>query len=308
MGRYVVEEWAKEYREGEVGRREFLRRVSVFSGGATLAGGLLAWLGIEASPEEMAAAAAAPPPARLAAAPTVAPNDPAIQAQMVTYPSMTVSVIAYLAQPAGKPAAPGVVVVHENRGLLDHHMDVARRLAKAGYVAVAPDLASPIGGTAKHQDLAEVTTFLGQTPPEQLVGMLNDGVTYLGTLPSVRHDRLGVMGFCFGGGLTWQLAMANATLKAAVPFYGPNPPSLDGVARIRAAVLAFYGATDTFVDPGIPAMQAALEKAGVVHQIVVEPNAGHAFFNDTGPNYNAAAAQDAWPKALAWFGQYLGGA
>jgi len=308
MGRYVLEEWAEDYREGHLSRREFLRRIGVFAGGAAFAGGLLTALGVEASPEEMAAAAAAPAPATLAAAaPTVPPNDPAIQAQMVTYPSMNVSVIGYLVQPAGKPAAPGVVIVHENRGLLDHHMDVARRVAKAGYVALAPDLASPIGGTAKHQDLAEVSTFLGQAPADQLVGMLSDGVTYLGTQSSVRRDRLAAMGFCFGGGLTWQLAMQNANLKAAVPFYGPNPPSLDGVAKIRAAVLAFYGALDTRVDAGIPAMQSALERAGVVHEIVVEPDANHAFFNDTGPAYNAAAAADAWPKTLAWFGKYLGG-
>jgi len=309
MGRYVVEEWAEEYREGHLSRREFLRRIGLFAGGAALAGGLLAVLGVEASPGEVAAAVAAQAPARLAAAaPTVAPNDPAIHAQMITYPSMNISVIAYLAQPVGKPTAPGVVVTHENRGLLDHHMDVARRLAKAGYVALAPDLASPIGGTATHQDLAEVTTFLGQAPPDQLVGMLNDGVKHLGTLSAVQRGRLGAVGFCFGGGLTWQLAMQNADLRAVVPFYGPNPPSLDGVAKIRAAVLAFYGGLDTRVDAGIPAMRAALERAGVVHEIVIEPNANHAFFNDTGPAYNAAAAADAWPKTLAWFGKYLGGA
>jgi len=315
LGRYVVEEWVEEYRDGRLGRREFLRRIGVFSGGAVFAGGLLAVLGVEATPDEVAAAVVAQAPARLAAAaPTVAPNDPAVHAQMITYPSTaaniyptpTTSVIAYLAQPVGKPIAPGVVVTHENRGLLDHHMDVARRLAKAGYVALAPDLASPIGGTAKYQDLAQVSTFLGQAPADQLVGMLNDGVKYLGTLASVRHDALGAMGFCFGGGLTWQLAMQNADLKAVVPFYGPNPPSLDGVARIRAAVLAFYGGLDQRVDAGIPAMQAALERAGVVHEIVIEPNANHAFFNDTGPAYNAAAAADAWPKTLAWFGKYLG--
>src|SRR5579875_775390 len=296
LGRYVVEEWAEEYREGHLSRRELLRRIGVFAGGAALAAPILSMLGVAASP--------APPLA--AQTPIVAPDDPAIHAAMTTYPSGNVSVIAYLVQPAGKPTAPGVIVIHENRGLLAHHMDVARRVAKLGYVALAPDLASPIGGTAKYQDLAQGSTFLGQTPPEQLVAMLDAGVRHLGSLPGVRRDRLGAMGFCFGGGLTWRLAMENGDLAAIVPFYGANPPSLDGVARIRGAVLAFYGALDARVDAGIPAMRAALQQAHVTFEMVVEPNAGHAFFNDTGPAYNRAAAADAWSKTAAWFAKYLG--
>jgi len=307
MGRYVVEEWAEEYRDGHLSRRELLRRIGVFSGGAALAGALLASIGIHASAEELATAAVAPvPPSLLAQAPMVRPDDPSIRAQMITYPSGSASVTGYLVQPAGKPMAPGVLVTHENRGLLEHHMDVARRVAKLGYVALAPDLASPIGGTAKYQDLAQVTAFLGQTPPEQLVAMLDAGVRHLQSLASVRRDRVGAVGFCFGGGLTWRLAMQNAELKAVVPFYGPNPPSLDGVAHIRAAVLAFYGALDERVDAGIPAMRAALQQARVTYEMVVEPNARHAFFNDTGPSYNAAAAADAWTKTVAWFAKYLG--
>ncbi|HLJ58720.1 MAG TPA: dienelactone hydrolase family protein [bacterium] len=307
LGQYVLEEWAEEYHHGHLSRREFLRRIGVFSGGAALAGTVLAAVGVQASPEELAAAAASPAPARLVAqAPMVPPDDPAVRAQLISYPSGSASVIGYLVQPVGKSVAPGVVITHENRGLLDHHMDVARRVAKAGYVALAPDLASPIGGTAKYQDLAQVTAFLGQTPPAQLVAMLDAGVRHLQRLAAVRRDRVGAMGFCFGGGLTWQLAMQNGDLKAVVPFYGPNPPSLDGVAHIRAAVLAFYGALDERVDAGIPAMRAALGQAHVTYEIVVEPNAGHAFFNDTGPAYNAAAATDAWPKTIAWFAKYLG--
>jgi len=306
LGRYVLEEWAEEYRNGHLSRREFLRRVGVFAGGTTLATPVLAVLGVTASPDELAAAAASPAPPLPAQAPMVAPDDPAIHAAMTTYPSGNVSVIAYLVQPAGKLTAPGVIVIHENRGLLAHHMDVARRVAKLGYVALAPDLASPIGGTAKYQDLAQVTAFLGQTPPEQLVAMLDAGVQHLASLPSVRRDRLGAMGFCFGGGLTWRLAMQNGGLAAIVPFYGPNPPSLDGVARIRGAVLAFYGALDARVDAGMPAMRAALQQAHVTFEMVVEPNANHAFFNDTGPAYNSAAAADAWSKTVAWFARYLG--
>ena len=134
--------------------------------------------------------------------------------------------------------------------------------------------------------------------------MLNGGVRYLQGLPSVRADRVGTMGFCFGGGMVWRLATQNPDLRAAVPFYGPNPP-LDAVSGIRAAVLAFYGASDSFVNPGIAAMRVALDKAGVTYEMHIYPGAMHAFFNDTGERYNAAAAKDAWVRTLAWFNRWL---
>jgi carboxymethylenebutenolidase len=200
--------------------------------------------------------------------------------------------------------APGVVVIHENRGLVDHTKDVARRLAKIGYVALAADLASGAGGTDKVADPAQVSALLGQATPEQLVAMPAAGVRYLASLPAARADRIGAVGFCFGGGVTWRLATQVPDLRAVIPFYGSNPP-LEDVPKIRAAVLAFYGALDSRVDAGIPAMRDALDRAKVVYDMVVEPDAAHAFFNDTAPSYNAAAAQDAWTRLQAWFGRYL---
>ncbi|MHB8732221.1 MAG: dienelactone hydrolase family protein [bacterium] len=146
--------------------------------------------------------------------------------------------------------------------------------------------------------------MLGQTPPEQLVSMPAAAVRYLASLPAVRADRIGATGFCFGGAVTWQLATHVPVLRAVIPFYGPNPP-LEDVPKIRAAVLALYGALDARVDAGIPAMREALDRAKIVYDMVIEPNAGHAFFNDTAPSYNAAAAQDAWTRLQAWFGRYL---
>jgi carboxymethylenebutenolidase len=305
LEKYIVEEWAEDYREGLLNRREFLRRTALMAGGTTLALPLLGQLGVVVSADEVAEAAAGTPPvvAQTSGA-TVPPTDPAIDAQMVTFPSGTQSVIAYKVQPKGSSAAPGVVVIHENRGLVEHIKDVARRLAKVGYISLAVDLASPAGGTAKFADPAEVTTLLGKTPPEQLVGMLDAGVRYLQGLPGVRRDRIGATGFCFGGAMTWRLATVNADLRAAIPFYGPNPPIGD-VAKIKAAVLAIYGALDERVDAGIPAMREALQKANVTHDIVIYPGADHAFFNDTGPRYVEKAAKDAWGRALGWFEQYL---
>ncbi len=311
LGRYIVEEWTEEYLAGRLGRRELLRRVGLLAGGAAAGTGVLRGLGIAASAEEVAAASLPPgggdPPAPLRAfAPVVPPDDPRIDARAVTFPLGATPVLGYLAQPRGAATAPGVIVVHENRGLLDHHKDVARRLARAGYAALAPDLASPGGGTGRFQDPAEVTALLGRTPPEQLVAMAGAGVPYLRGLPAVGGQRVGAIGFCFGGGVAWRLATRVADLSAVAPFYGPNPP-LEDVPRIRAAILAVYGGLDQRIDAGIPAIRQALEQAGIVHDIVVYPGAGHAFFNDTGPAYNAQAAQDAWARVLGWFRRYLGG-
>lgn len=302
---YILDEWTDDYRSGRLPRREFLRRVVVLSGGVATGLTVLTGRGFAASAEEIARAAAAPPPSR-AQAPgvTVPPGDPSLEAKMVTFPSGPTTVLAYLAVPRNASKAPGVVVIHENRGLLEHFKDVCRRLAKAGYAGLAVDLVSPQGGTDKFTDSAQVTAYLSRTPPSQHVELLNAGARYLQGLPTLRADRIGVMGFCFGGGMTWRLATQNADLRAAVPFYGPNPP-LEDVAKIRAAVLALYGSLDTFVTPGVAAMRTALDKAKVTYEMHIYEGANHAFFNDTGDRYNAAAAKDAWARTLAWFGKWL---
>jgi carboxymethylenebutenolidase len=225
---------------------------------------------------------------------------------MITYPrpgSQTPG-IAYLSRPRGGGPYPGVVVIHENRGLLEHFKDVTRRFAKIGYVALAVDLASPSGGTARFTDLAQVSALLGQTPPDQLVAQLNDAAAHLQGLQYVRRDRIGALGWCFGGGMTWRFATRNADLKAVAPFYGSNPP-IEDVARIKAAVLAVYGGEDTRINEGIPAVREAMQKASVTFEIHVYPGAQHAFFNDTGERYKKDAADDAWRRVVAWFDRYL---
>lgn len=305
LARYILEEWAEEYQHGLVTRREFLRRVVMFSGGAAAGVAVLHSLGVAATAEEVAAAASGGAPLRAqASGVTVRSDDPDIGVQTVSFPLDTLTVLGYLARPANKSEAPGVLVVHENRGLLEHHKDVTRRLAKAGYVALAVDLASPGGGTDKFADPAAVTALLGQTPPDQLLAMLDAGVRHLKGLSGVTAARLGAIGFCFGGGMVWRLVTRNADLRAAVPYYGPNPP-LGDVPQIRAAVLGIYGALDQRIDAGIPALREALQKSGVVHEFIVYAGANHAFFNDTGANYKEDAAKDAWVRTLAWFAKWL---
>jgi carboxymethylenebutenolidase len=330
--RYFVEEFAEEYQLGRMNRRELLRRVLLITGSAPAAASALIALGCGASapaPSTSSGAkataassaaattgAAASPPATLGAAtmpPTaqstdnvVQPNDPAIKAQMVQYPGQAGTIYAYLAQPSSASPVPGVIVVPENRGLVEPNMDIARRYAKEGYVALAVDLVSRQGGTAKYaSDPAQIPAILGSIPQDQLVADLQSSLGYLKTVSGVRSDRLGVTGFCFGGSQTFALAIASPEIRAAAPFYGTVKP--EDVVKSRAAFINFYGELDTRVTSTAQPAADALLQAGRTVEVHIEPGAMHAFFNNTGQAYNPAAARDAWPRALGWFNQYLKG-
>ena len=201
---------------------------------------------------------------------------------------------------------PAILVAHENRGLTDHIKDVTRRLAKAGYVALAVDLLSGQGGTEAVTDPAQIPAALSGTSPDQLAGYYLSGIEYLRGLPYVQPDRLGMVGFCFGGGMTWLVATKAPELKAAVPYYGPNPP-LEGVPSIQAAVLAIYGGEDQRINAGIPAIEEAMKETNKRFEKVIYPGAAHAFHNDTGRNYDPVAAEDAWKRTLDWFAKYVKG-
>jgi carboxymethylenebutenolidase len=195
------------------------------------------------------------------------------------------------------------LVIHENKGLNDWVRSVAGRLAGAGYSALAIDLLSEEGGTGHFADPAQATAALGAVAPDRFIADMKSGVAELQRRVSAR--KVGVVGFCFGGGLVWQLlASGEPRLSAAVPFYGPLPDNPD-FAGSKAAVLAIYAALDTRITASEAAAKAALDRAKLVNDVVVEPDANHAFFNDTGPRYNAAAAADAWRRVLDWFGRYL---
>jgi carboxymethylenebutenolidase len=197
------------------------------------------------------------------------------------------------------------VVIHENKGLNDWVRSVAGRFAGIGYSALAIDLLSGQGGTAKFTDPAQATAALGQIPPGEFIANLKSGIDELAR--RVPGKKLAVVGFCMGGGLTWQLlAAGEPRLAAAFPFYGPAPDNPDFRGSKDVAVLAFYGEQDQRVTSTEPVVRAALEQAGMVHQLITEPNANHAFFNDTRDRYNATAADDAWRKVQDWLAQYVG--
>lgn len=304
--RYVAEEFAEDYREGELPRREFLRRSVLLGGGILGARTLLATLGVMGvSTAELAEAQGAAPqnePARNSY--QVAPDDPATLARDLTYDALGRTNFAYLARPAGVESAPIVMVIHENRGLQPHIKDVARRVAKAGYIALAPDFVSPEGGTARFTDTAQISAFIARTPAEEHVAHALEAIKVLKAQPGAQVERFGMVGFCWGGGMTWRLSTVLPDLRAAVPFYGPSP-SFEDIPKIRAAVLGIYGGLDNRITSNAAPTDAALTAAGVRHRFLIYPGANHAFHNDTGQNYKRDAAENAWATTLVWFRQYL---
>lgn len=306
---YLAQEFAEDYQEGRLSRRDALKLIGSVTRSLSLAEGFLAGCAPpEAGPGPASATAFAAPLASETSSPpaagSVAPDDAAILAGPVDFAGDGEDVHAFLARPKGEGPFAVVLVCHENRGLTDHIRDVARRLAKAGYVALAVDLLSRLGGTdavgSEH-----VPGVLAGIDPDQFVQDFLSGWRHLSTQPFADAARVGMVGFCFGGGVTWWVATRMPELKAAVPFYGPHPPP-EAVADIQAAVLAIYAGRDQRINQGIPAIEAAMRQHGKTYEKVIYPETDHAFHNDTGSRYNPEAAQDAWRRTLDWFARYLG--
>ncbi|WP_231750975.1 dienelactone hydrolase family protein, partial [Mycobacterium sp. NAZ190054] len=199
----------------------------------------------------------------------------------------------------------GILVIHENKGLNDWVRSVAARLAGAGYSSLAVDLLSEQGGTATFTDPAEATAALGARAPEDMVADLKSGIAEVQRLTPER--KVAAIGFCMGGGLVWRLLAAGSPeLAAAFPFYGPTPENPDFSGSRDVAVLGFYGELDQRVNATEPVAAAALQRAGLVHELVTEPGANHAFFNDTGDRYDPGAAADAWTRTLDWLAAHVG--
>ncbi|GAC1354842.1 MAG: hypothetical protein NVSMB42_12890 [Herpetosiphon sp.] len=334
MQQYLVDEFVEEYTEGHMSRRDALKRIAAISGsllfavslldacgqpaanatttataitaGATKAATTAATTGSAGAQTATSSSTAGQAVAAASADPavSVAADDPALEAGLVRFPGQGASLVGYLARPKGGAAAPIVLVCHENRGLTAHIQDVTRRAAKAGYVALAVDLLARQGGSASIANQDDVPGLLGKIPPEQLIQDFQSGLTYAKSQSFARADRAGMVGFCYGGGVTWRVATKTPELRAAVPFYGPPPAAAD-VAGLQAAVLAFYGELDQRITGTIPEIEAAMKENKKVYEKVVYPGANHAFHNDTGRSYNAAAAKDAWTRTLAWFEKYL---
>jgi len=228
----------------------------------------------------------------------VAADDPRLETQRIKYPIEGGEMQAYLARPKGQEKLPAVIVIHEIYGLNAHIEDVARRMALEGFLVIAPDALSPSG--IKLDNAQQAFAKVRELDPTATRKNFVAAVEYLRTHPQ-STGSVGCTGFCWGGGMTNQVAVHSPELKAAVPYYGTVPADED-VPKIKASMLCHYGGEDQRINAGIPGFEAALKKAGIDYQIHVYEGAQHAFNNDTNPSrYHKEAAELAWERTIAFF-------
>jgi carboxymethylenebutenolidase len=266
-------------------RRTFLNKLAVLAGGTAAAFALLPLL-----------------EKNLAKADIIPKDDPRLHTEYVRYPGETGEVRAHLARPRVDEKLPGVVVIHENRGLNPHIEDVNRRVAVEGFLALAPDALSPVGGTPKDQD--EARSLIRNLDGPSTLKNFTAAVAYLKTHP-LSTGKVGVVGFCWGGAMTNHVAVNSPDVVAAVPFYGSQPAAGD-VPKIRASLLLHYAGLDERINKGIPAYEAALKAAAVDYKIYVYEGAKHAFNNDTNTErYHKEAAALAWKRTISFLREKL---
>lgn len=231
-------------------------------------------------------------------------TDPDILPEYITYPSPDGhgEVRGYLVKPAkASGKVPAVVVVHENRGLNPYIEDVARRVAKAGYIALAPDGLSSVGGYPGNDEEGKV--LQQKVDPTKLMNDFFAAIDFMQKHPDAT-GKVGITGFCYGGGVSNAAAVAWPELACAVPFYGRQAPVAD-VAKIKAPLLLHYAELDKNVNEGWPAYETALKANGKVYEAWIYPGVNHGFHNDSTPRYDEPAAELAWKRTLGWFEKYL---
>lgn len=277
-----------EYTHTPLDRRVFLKRLTLLAGSTAAAHALLPLL------ENNYAQAA-----------MVAADDARLSTAFISYAGASGELRGYLAKPkdaAGK--LPAIIVIHENRGLNPHIQDVVRRTALEGYIALGPDMLSPVGGTPDDPDKAR--DMIRALDPKQTLNNLQATLGFLKNHAETT-GKVGCVGFCWGGGMTNQLAVSVPDLQAAVVFYGRVPPA-ETVANIRAPLLLHYAGLDERINQDIPQYEAALKEAGKDYTLHMYANVNHAFHNDTNAaRYDAEAAKLAWQRTVAFFGQHLQG-
>lgn len=277
------------YVHGDLDRRGFLDRAGKFAVGGMTAAGLLAAL----SPN-------------FAAAQVVPKDDPRLTTELVDVPSPSGygSLKAYVAKPAGATGKlPSVLVIHENRGLNPHIEDITRRIALDGYLAMAPDALAPLGGYPGDEDKARALfATLDQSKTRQ--DMLASAKALMGRADST--GRVGVVGFCYGGGIAHMLSTQLPDLAAAVPYYGNHPPA-ENAAKVKAPLQIHFAAMDDRINNAWPAYEAALKAAGARYVAHQYPGTQHGFNNDTTPRFDAAAAELSWGRTMAFFKEHVKG-
>ena len=274
-----------EYAHELLDRREFLRRLSILTGSTAAALALLPLLENNHARAEI-----------------VPKDDPRLFTDRIKYPGATGEVRAYLARPKGDEKIPGVVVIHENRGLNPHIEDVTRRVALEGFLAIAPDALSPLGGTPEDPD--KVPSLIQKLDPQSTIQNYVAAVRYLKTHP-VSTGKIGAIGFCWGGAMANQIAVNSPDVLAVVPYYGSQPASED-VSKIKASLLLQYAGLDERINKGITAYEEALRKASINYKMYVYEGAQHGFNNDTNPaRYNKEAAELSWQRTISFLKEKL---
>lgn len=275
-----------DYKQGRTNRRQFLRKLALVAGSSAAAMALLPVLDMNSleftSPDQ---------------------TDPDLISEFIKFTGETGEVKGFLSRPKSGNKFPSVLIIHENRGLQPHIQDVTRRMAKEGFLALAPDALSPLGGTPEN-DLDKAVAMIGQLDKEKTVKDFVAAVKYLKTQP-LSTGKVGCTGFCWGGGMTNQMAVNCPDLDAAVPYYGMQPTP-EQIPSIKAPILAHYAGDDARINQGIPAFEEALKKNKKEYQIFMYEGAQHAFNNDSNKErYNEKAAKLAWSRTIAFFKEKL---
>ncbi len=269
-----------KYAHDLIGRREFLRKISTLAGSTAAAVTLLSLLKNNNAKAEV-----------------VSKDDPRLYTDHIKYPGATGEVIAYLARPKGDEKIPGVVVIHENSGLVPHIEDVTRRIAVEGFMAIAPDALTPLGGTP--EDPEKAPSLIQKLDSQSTIQNYLAAVKYLKT-HSLSTGKIGVIGFCWGGAMANQIAVHSPDVLAVVAYYGRQPAPED-VPKIKASLLLHYAGLDERTNKGIPAYEEALKKASIDYKMYMYEGAQHAFNSYKNPaRYNKDAAQLAWQRTISF--------
>ena len=269
------------FTHGAMNRRDFMEKLSLLAGSTTAATAILPLL-----------------ENNYAKADVLPENDPRITAKLIDFEGGK----GYLATPKAEGKYPGVLVIHENRGLNPHIKDIARRLAAEGFAALAPDYLTKLGGTPDDADKAR--DMIGTLTPEDILATSKAGLA-AAIANAASNGKSGAVGFCWGGGAVNNLAVNDATLSAGVAYYGQQPAAAD-VAKIKAPLLLHYAGLDDRIDAGIPAFEEALKAGGKIYEIHMYDGVNHAFNNDTNAaRYDKAAADLAWGRTIAFLKKYV---
>ena len=275
-----------KYRNGKIDRRHFMKKLAVITGGAAAAFSILPVLEANNTIPERSRYIG-----------------PELFTEMIKYPGKSGDMLAFLARPEKEMKYPAVIIIHENKGLQPHIKDVTRRMAAEGFLALAPDANSPLGGTPE-DDVDKGRNMMRELDSATTEQDFIAAVKYLKTHPQ-STGKVGCTGFCWGGGMTNKLAVGTEDLDAAAPYYGSTPAPED-VSKIKASVMAHYAGNDERINAGIPAFEEAMKKAGIDYKIFIYEGASHAFNNDSNPGrYHEESAKLAWERTISFFKEKL---